>query len=100
MDNNHLSEEDRQLLKQANSLLQLADHSGWKEYLLPFLLNLSQANYPQPKDFKTKEELILRYTEKVGETNAVKAIIDFMNSQDSVIKSIAQKQENKDSYAI
>lgn len=100
MDNNHLSEEDRQLLKQANSLLQLADHSGWKEYLLPFLLNLAQSNYPQPKDFKTKEELILRYTEKVGETNAIKTIIDFVSSQESVIKSIAQKQENKDAYAI
>jgi hypothetical protein len=43
---------------------------------------------------------MLDYTRKVGESAAIKKILDFVNSQQSVIDTIKKKAESLDAYKI
>lgn len=97
---NNLTPEDKQLLDQANSLISLQESKEWQDYLLPFLLNLSQEGYPNPKEYDNNEKLILDYTLKVGETSAIKKIIQFFQEQYSVRDTITTKLKPKDDPAV
>ena len=92
------SQEDQEQLRQASLLSDLQSHPAWAELVKPYLLNLAQQGYPQPKDYPSKEELILRYCEAVGGTNAVKTFLEMMESQKTVSETIAKKYENKEAY--
>lgn len=81
-------------------LLELSETPAYQRYLLPFLLNLAQDGYPKPKDYQSNEKLILDYTQKVGETEAVKKITDFISAQKGVIEAIKKKYDGKKDFAI
>ena len=100
MDKTKMSEVDLQAYNQAKSLLALMESEVWVKYLQPFLLNLAQEGYPNPKEYSTNEKLILDYTLKVGETQAVKKFIEFITSQKSVMDELTKKAERVDAYTI
>ena len=95
---------DQELLNQASFLMELMETQGWERYLKPFLLNLAQEGYPKPTEYQDKsrpnEALILAYTQKVGETEAVKKIFDFLGQQAGVAETIKAKDTKKNDYAI
>ncbi len=61
---------------------------------------LSQEGYPNPKDYKDKEKLILDYTQKVGETEAIKKVIDFLSGQKSTVDNILKKANEKEGFKL
>jgi len=73
---------------------------GWREYLKPFLINLASEDYPVPEEGKTYEEMLPKYTFALGQTSAVKKILDFLNQQEKVAETIREKQARRKSYAI
>lgn len=63
-------------------------------------MGLAQEGYPNPKDYKSNEKLILDYTHKVGETEAIKKVVDFLSSQGEIVKNILKKQNEKEGYKL
>lgn len=79
----------------AQQLVELTKSSGYLNCLRPFLVNLAQEGYPKPTDYKTNEKLLLDYTQKVGETEAVKKILGYLEKQQSVIDAISKKYDEE-----
>lgn len=63
-------------------------------------MDLAQMGYPDPKDFKTREELIMHYTQKVGETDAVRRIIQFLESQEETRNHILSQESTKKQWEV
>ena len=100
---NKLSENQVLLTKQLaeqQSLVELHKSKGYLEYLRPFLFNLSQEGYPQPKDFDNNEALILAYTEKVGQTSAVKDIIEYVEGSAQRVADITKRLDEDNDFSV
>lgn len=99
-----MDNQDKQALDQAGYLLELMETKGYREFLLPFLLNLAQEGYPDPLEYsklpQPQQALQLDYTRKVGETSAVKKVLDYLNGQVGVKERILTKNKNKKDYNI
>lgn len=95
-----LSKSDRELLKEARELVELAKSKGYQEYLAPFLLKLSQQGYPKPKDYDSNEKLILAYTNKCGETEAVKVVMEYIEGAEQTIININKKLDEQDDFQV
>jgi hypothetical protein len=96
-----MNDNDKKLLEQAEQIIALADSAAYTNYIRPFLINLAQEGYPKPDEYKTFEELMIKYTRKTGETDAVKKIISYIESQHSVKETIGKKySEDKKESAI
>ena len=95
---------EQELLNQAGYLLEMMETKGYKEYLVPYLLKVAQDNYPDPKAYEDKSEpqeaLMLAYTRKVGETSAIKKIINFLDSQETVASNINEQNKNKTAWGL
>lgn len=63
-------------------------------------MRLDKGKYPKPQDYKTKEEMILPYVEALGSTQAITAVIEFLESHTQLAAQIRQKSENRANYAI
>lgn len=63
-------------------------------------MGLSQEGWPNPQEFKDREELMLRYTQKMGEVDAIKKLVAFLEGQKEVIENITKKYETKEEYKI
>ena len=96
MDN--LTPKDSQLLQQAQALVALLESEAYQTYLKPFLMELAHQGYPNPKDYQSNEKLLLDYTHKVGETEAIKKLLDFLDSQRHVTEQILKKNNEKEAY--
>jgi hypothetical protein len=93
-----LSPQERDILQQAMEIKEVTALPGWSRIVM-FLQG--SINFPDPKDFPTREAIIIPYTEAFGSANMVKKLGDFVNSQESVIKSLTEKEEEDvKSYAI
>jgi hypothetical protein len=97
-----MSEPDKKKLDIAQQLLELTKMPGYINYLRPFLINLAQEGYPVPKEYTDEHKLMLDYTGKCGETEAVKKILQYLESQQSVIDAIRKKNKegHMDEYKI
>lgn len=103
LDNQEL-QSDQELQSQAAFLQEMQETRGFQECLKPFLLSLAQEGYPNPTDFLDKPDsersLLLAYTKKTGETEAVKKIFSYLQSMETVRQNIINKEENKKKYAV
>lgn len=88
-----LTEQDKIRKQQAEAIIQLINLEAYSKYLRPFLINLAQEGYPQPSKYDTKEKLIIDYTQKVGETEAVKKIMKFLEEQVVINDQLIKKQD-------
>lgn len=95
-----LSKSDQESLKEARELVELFKSKGYQEYLRPFLFTLAQDSYPLPKDFDSNEKLILAYTNKCGETEAVKKIMFYVEGAEQTIKTINKKIDGKTDFQV
>ena len=95
-----LSQEEMDLLKQAQLIMEFSESQVYKEYLKGYLLNLAQEGYPNPKDYQDKEKLIIDYTQAVGRTESIKTFIDFIEQQKDVVSNIKQKLDNIEKYKL
>ena len=68
--------------------------------ILPYLLSLAQQGYPQPKDFKTYDQMLPQYTFALGGTEKIKQFVEWVNSQEQVMTDIKRKYDNKEAYAM
>jgi hypothetical protein len=89
-----ITELDKQRLNQARELVNFQQTPAW-QYLKDYLVTLGVKDYPDPKDYLDKpqpqESLILAYSRKVGMSDACKSILQFINSQEEIIKSLDKK---------
>ena len=56
--------------------------------------------YPKVSDNLSFEQMTPKYTYALGGTDKLKELLDFLNSQESVTKTILAKYETKESYKI
>lgn len=91
------SPQDNQALEQAKYLLEITESPGYLKYLKPYLIQLAQGCFPNPKDYRTKEEMILPYTEAYGTAKATRDIVTFLESQSDIVKNIHKKNLEQDS---
>jgi hypothetical protein len=98
--NMNLTPQDQALLDQAECLTDFLNSKAYQAHLKPFLLQLAQEGYPDPKDYADKPQpqqaLLLDYTRKVGETSSVKKMVEFIEQQPSVLMTIRKKLEEAD----
>lgn len=94
MDNQpQISKADQDRLAIADAIISLTEHGAYSKYLRPFLISLAQEGYPKPKDYSNEHKLMLDYTQKCGETEAVKKILDFIESQVAIRDVIVKKMK-------
>jgi hypothetical protein len=72
----------------------------FKEVFLPKLLELAAEGYPNPKDFKTYEEMLPKYTFALGGTDAIRRIKEWLEEQSLVAETLKEKYENRAKYQI
>jgi hypothetical protein len=56
-------------------------------------LNLPQ--YPNPKDFKSMEEVMIPYIQAYGSSETIRRIMSFMNEQEFIIRELSQHNETR-----
>lgn len=89
-----LTEQEHELLAQARLVAETVETKGWKEVIVPFLLTV--AEWPDPKSYSDREEIILPYTEAYGQAEAVRKLHQFVDNQIDMMKNLAKKAEGKD----
>jgi hypothetical protein len=99
---NPISEPDQKKLDIAQQINELSKMPGYVNYLRPFLIALAQEGYPIPKEFDDEHKLMMSYINKCGETEAVKKILTYIESQPNVIEAIQKKyrEGHMDEYKI
>lgn len=84
--------------------MELVQGKAYQMYLKPFLVDLAAEGWPKPQEYQDKpqpqEALILAYTRKVGEADAIKKIVEYLETQNQVADRIKQKEADKDAYKI
>lgn len=98
MDN--LTDKQAQALKEAQALVSLLQSEAYRVYLLPKLLTLAQEGYPNPKDFKTYEEMLPKYTFALGGTAKIKEVIAYLEDQKFVAERIIKQNQAKEGAKI
>ena len=104
MDNQTLTKEDQQALNQASMLVAFQESEVYQHLLKPFLVELLQEGWPNPKDYSNKpqptESLLLDYTRKIGEADAIKKVVAYIENQHTVIENLKRKQDTKEAFTI
>lgn len=96
-----LSQPEQLALKQAKVLVELSQQAGWREYLQPWLVAKRDQSFPDPSQFKSKEEW--DYAAMVASVfkKVVAEILQFMEQQTQIIKDLtAKKKRTKDKFSI
>lgn len=94
-----ISKEDRARSEKAKKLMELTESVGWNAYLKPFLASLL-TNWPDPKDYKDEHKLMLDYTRKCGEADAVKKILKELEDQPQIAQAIEKKYSDTEKKGI
>jgi hypothetical protein len=95
-----LSPQEQELLKEARSIVDLIKMPGW-QYLCMYIQG--SVTFPDPKDYHSREEIVIPYSEAYGAADLAKKIGNFVNSQESVIKTLSEKVDSENdapNYAI
>lgn len=90
-DDSKLTASEQILLQQARDILDIIKSPGW-QVIATFIQN--SVVFPDPKDFASREALMLPYAEAYGGANLAKKIGYFVNSQEEVIKNITAKLDS------
>lgn len=87
-----LSSQERDLLKQAQDICDIIKTPGWTH-----IVNFVQQSivWPDPKTFHSREEVIVPYTESYGAAELARKLGEFVNNQESVIKSLTNKLDEE-----
>jgi hypothetical protein len=83
-----LSPQEQELLKQAQAICDMAKSEGWVS-VVSFIQG--SISFPDPKSYLSREEIILPYTEAYGASEIVRKLFQFVNSQESIVKSLTDK---------
>lgn len=94
-----ISQADQQALDQAAYVVEFSRSKVYTEYIKPFLISVAEG-WPDPKEYNSQEKLMLDYTKKYGEADAVKRIISFIEGQAQVKDLINEKYKNRDAFKI
>lgn len=86
-----LTVEEKTLLKQAQNILETTNTPGWAA-IAAYIQN--SLVWPDPKEYKTREQLMLPYAEAYGATELAKKIGQFVSSQGNIVKSITDRMDS------
>ena len=89
-----LTESEKELLLQAQEIVSTVETSGWNKYLVPYMVSLIE--WPNPKEAKNIDELLLPYTEAYGMAEAIKKINSFIEQNRSMLSDLTKKQKGED----
>lgn len=92
-----LSKQDRELLRELNSLRELAQSKGY-QYLKTFLYQLVDLEWPNPRKYLRKEKLLLDYQSKYEEANVARKVIEYIETAESGVKEIEKRYELEEPY--
>ena len=67
---------------------------GWQN-LLKIASDIEKSLYPNPKDYKTTEELTLQYTFARGGTELLKQLLSILARQEAELTALVEKQQGK-----
>ena len=88
-----LTTEEQILLRQAQDIMDVIKLPGWK-HIASFITD--SIVWPNPKDYPTKEEVIIPYTEAYGAGELARKIGDFVHSRESIVKTLSEKVDSED----
>lgn len=83
-----LSQQEQELLKQAQDICDMAKSNGWLS-IISFIQG--SITFPDPKTYLTREEILLPYTEAYGASEIARKLFQFVNSQEGIVKSLTDK---------
>lgn len=96
--NSNLTPQEQILLKEAEQVIETTNTKGWQ--VIASFIQRSIA-WPDPKEYHSREEVILPYSEAFGASELARKIGQYIGQQDKIIKSLLEKdEEDVKSYAI
>ena len=89
----NLTPTEQILLKDSQNVLDVIKLPGW---LVISKFIQDTITWPNPKDFPTKEEVILPYTEAFGSAELARKLFEFTGSRENIIKTLSEKVDSED----
>ena len=83
-----LTPEEQILLRQAQDINETIQSRGW-QHIANFITN--SIVWPDPSVYKSREEVIMPYSEAYGASELARKLGNYVHSQDDVIKSLTAK---------
>lgn len=90
----NLTQQESELLAQAQSVAETVSTKGWKEVIGPFLYTMVE--WPNPKKYDTINDVLIPYTQAFGEAEAVRKLNQFIDNNLAMKDNLTKKLEGKD----
>jgi hypothetical protein len=96
-----LSNQDKQILKQATALKELAEHPGWVEYLKPKLQDKLNQSFPDPSRFESEKEFTYAALTASVFKKVIAEILMYFEANEQAYKDIQKKKfKNHNAFEI
>ena len=97
-----LSPEEQEVLRQSELVWEMSDSKGWREVMLPFLMDKLNQSFPDPSKFTKEEEFV--YAAKVSSIfkKVVAEILGWVDANVTQAKSLSAREKGNipDPFAI
>ena len=96
-----LSNQDKQILKQATAIKELSEHPGWTDYLKPLLQDKLRESFPDPSRFENEKEFTYAALTASVFKKVIAEVMMYFEANEQAFKDIQQKKFKKhNAYAI